>query len=99
MGDSDVVGNLLFLYNCSMTAIFVLCMRTVTKQVPAYTALAIVYCFATIGMSVAAFLVVGNAAAQTFLCPECGPFWYFPASASFALAYWVFGTSVLSYMA
>lgn len=96
---SPLVGNSLFLYNCSMTAVFILCMRVLTRQMPAYTALAIVYLAASIGI-LAVSLVVGESdSLQAFFCPDCeDSFWSFPIGAMFALAYWVLGCSVAAYL-
>lgn len=95
----EVTANALFFYNCSMTAVFVLAMRSIARRMPAYTGLAAAYAGATLGILLTARLVSINPKLRSFFCPDCREgFWQLPTGCLFALAYWVVGSSVLAYM-
>mmetsp|Transcript_11576 Transcript_11576/g.33347 ORF Transcript_11576/g.33347 Transcript_11576/m.33347 type:complete len:391 (-) Transcript_11576:77-1249(-) len=96
-GGNEVLGNIMFFFNCAMTAVFVLTMRVATRRVPPNTALAIVYAMASAIICVFASGVSLSESARTLFCHDCEGFWIVPSGAVFALAYWVLGTSVLAY--
>lgn len=98
-GGHDLVGNLLFFYNCVGTAVYVLSMRVVTRRMPPYSGLAVTYVGATAGMVLTALVVSGTRGLPEFFCPDCDiGFWEFPLGASYALTYWVLGNSVAGYL-
>lgn len=97
-GNNEVVGNMLFFFNCFMTAVFVLTMRVAARSMPAYTALAVVYAMASVGIALFAKGASLFEGSLPFFCPDCEGFWDIPLGALFALAYWVLGTSVTAYM-
>jgi drug/metabolite transporter (DMT)-like permease len=95
---NPIVGNGFFALNCSSTALFIITMRVLTRSLPSQTAVAFIYCIASVGILITALLVSASKSAQTFLCPDCRPsFWYFPLGALPALFYWIFGSSVFAY--
>lgn len=97
--DTDVEGNVVLFLNCLATAVFIVVMRGVVTQIPAVTAIAIVYAITSVGILISALLISNSPELSTFFCPECTQgFWYFPLEAGFALAYWALGNSVMAYL-
>jgi len=99
-GNYELLGNILFFYNCIFTALFVLSLRFIKDSMPSYLAMAVLYAMATLLITATAFVVGTSPNLQSFFCPECtGGFWHVPPDMVFPLAYWVLGPSVLSYTA
>lgn len=95
----QVIGNLMFFLNCLSTALFVLVMRHLTRHHFPLVALALVYWGAALLIGACALIVGSSPELQLFFCPDCtNSFWTFPSGAFGALAYWVLGSSVLSYL-
>lgn len=95
----DVVSNLIFFVNCLSTAVFVLTMRSISARIPAFSAVALLYLGVTLTLFLVTLLVNACPPVQRFFCSDCsGGVWTFPGGTLLALAYWVIGPSVFSYL-
>jgi len=94
----NFLGNLLFVGNCTATALYVIWTKPLLKQHLPLFVTGVSYMSASCVMCVVALIVNTNDAALDFVCPDCdGSAWEVPNSAIAALVYWILFQSVIAY--
>jgi len=94
----NIGGNLLFVGNCTATALYVIWTKPLLKDHQPIFVTGCSYMVASGIMCFVAIIVNTNDAALDFVCPDCnGEAWDVPVSAIGALVYWILFQSVLAY--
>eukprot|EP00933_Yihiella_yeosuensis_P084344 TRINITY_DN9878_c0_g1_i14.p1 TRINITY_DN9878_c0_g1~~TRINITY_DN9878_c0_g1_i14.p1 ORF type:complete len:436 (-),score=64.52 TRINITY_DN9878_c0_g1_i14:330-1637(-) len=109
---SSFFGNILFALNCLGTALYVIFSKIALRKFSSLTTTAWSYACASVMTAILALILNHSCDFIRFVCPvdadhmasykcdshptSCSP-WQVPTSALLPLAYWIFGTSMLSY--
>jgi drug/metabolite transporter (DMT)-like permease len=97
-GGVQLVGNLIFLVQVISCAAFFVAEKSLLRRWSPIVTLAYSYAIASALMLFAALFVNNVPALLEQICPDCdGNGWAVPRDAMLAVAYWVFGGSVLGY--
>lgn len=94
---ANLVGHVLFFFNCLCTSLYVLLSKKVLKIYPPIQVTAWSYNIAAVFMVILAYLSSLSDAVMTFLCPDCQGTWIIPTGAVWALAYAIVFNSVIAY--
>lgn len=99
MSTFDIIGgNICFFINCSTTALYLIFGKRLLEIYPSATVTGYSYICATILMTITAFTVASSEKILHFLCHDCHGAWEVPTETIYALAYWILGQSLLSYL-
>uniref|UniRef100_A0A7S1KB26 EamA domain-containing protein n=1 Tax=Vitrella brassicaformis TaxID=1169539 RepID=A0A7S1KB26_9ALVE len=95
-----LVGNMLFFVNCLSTSLYLVASKPLLQRhrIPSPFVIAFSYMNAAVMMLVAALIVNLNKPFLELVCPDCPSAWGVPPDALWALAYWVIGSSVTTYL-
>jgi len=78
---SVVVGNFLFLFNCTASALYVILSKPALKNYPAICVVAWGFLYAVMFQAAATFILSLSSDAMEFLCVDCsGNPWYAPSN-------------------
>ena len=94
---ANLVGHILFFFNCLCTSLYVLLSKKVLKVYPPMQVTAWSYNIAAVFMASFAFITSLSDRLISFLCPDCQGTWAIPSGAVWALAYAIIFNSVIAY--
>jgi len=99
-GSAELAGNILYFFNCLGTALYVISAKPIMKHYPSMSVTGWSYIVGSLMMMVACLVANNVHPIYDFICDDCpeGSKWHVPNSAIFALMYWIFLTSVGSYL-